>query len=112
MARKFNKEIPEKWVTFPHDKQIQFLITPFTYTYLTVLPTQEDIPPHLSLEIFSNSVKNWKGILDIDETPMKCSPDMKINVAKQDNELLIWVTNEIIKLSSDKEKVSKAIVKN
>jgi len=100
MAKKFSKNIPEKWITDPEDEEVQFLITPFSYTYLKVMPTEETLAPHVMLEIFVNSVKDWKGILDLENKPMKCNEKNKEAVALQDNIILSWVVSEIFKLSN------------
>jgi len=112
MARKFNKKIPEKWIVFPQDKDIQLLITKFSYTYLTIMPTQDSITPAMTLDMFTGSVKNWKGILGEDDKLLKCNRDNKLSVALQDNEIMIWAISEILSFSKLEDKKEEEVIKN
>lgn len=107
MARKLQKN---KWIKFPGDDDIKFLIRPFSVLFLKTLPSDLDtITPEMMWEIFNGAVLDWKGFNDPEGNDLICNERNKRMVAEEFNDILTFVFTESINSQQDviKEKEIK-----
>jgi hypothetical protein len=107
MPRKLQKN---KWLVLPEEKDVQFLIKPFSVLYLKTVPTDENISSELMWDVFRAVVVDWKGLQDENGKDMKCTDENKRKVAEQFNDILSFVFSE--SMTQDDTGVTKAESKN
>jgi len=96
-----------KWITYPEDEEVQFLIKPFSVLFLTNLPTNENLSPEMLWDNFNATVVDWKGITDADGKTLKCNKDNKRFIAEQFQDILMFVFNESNKMNQRLEEETK-----
>lgn len=109
--RKFNtKNIKGKWITHPEDKEVQVRIRPFSLFSFTKIPTEENVDMSQFWGIFNYCVLDWKGFVDSNDKPMKCTEENKRIVFDYDQDIILFVVNEASEMRESV--VSEKEVKN
>jgi hypothetical protein len=105
------KKSEGQWIPYPEDKNVQFLIRPFSIFTLSRLPSEEtmaQLSPEEYWQIFNYCLMDWKGIYDTEEKPLKCNENNKKIVADHFMELASFVVTQAVTLkASFSEKEAK-----
>lgn len=107
MSRQIKKN---RWITFPEDPEIQFLIRPFSILFLKTLPSDTSkITPSMMWDTFNSCVIQWKGLKDLNDEDLACNEVNKRAIAEHFEDILSFVFKESINKEGD---ITEVEVKN
>jgi len=86
------------WIKFPEDDETEVLVKPMSVFALNKLPSDDNISFQQAWDIFNTMVADWKGIVDEDGNPIKCTEETKKMVYEFDQELVAFIMEESNKL--------------
>lgn len=101
--RKFNKKaIEQKWVEWEKDKEVQILVRPFPASQTMIMADMsKEERGSINWKIFDYCVLDWKGFVDENDKPLKCTKENKQMIFDYDREFIVFAVNEISNFDKD-----------
>lgn len=93
----------EIWVDNPDDKEVKVKIRRFPLSLSLFAPNEPDGVVKLAWQRFDYCIVDWQGFVDQDENTLECNSVNKKIVFDFNEDIMIWVANEINKLNSKKK---------
>lgn len=111
--KKINKKATKgQWIVDKDDKDIQYLIKPFSIFNINKMPSEDlsQVNPSEYYIIFNHALQDWKGIVDDNDKPLACNEENKKLIYDYDQDLVSFVLEVAIKMRN--EVLNKEAVKN